>query len=84
MAFEIQNLSWYKRRKATVEPKPVAVEIPDFKTEQNHFCTVSVVFDNGGTALLQGRVTQNRVTGQWMVSGINASGQSVSVRFVPE
>lgn len=84
MPFIIQQLSWYKRRKPGAEPQPIEVRIPDFKCEANHFCAVEVMFDNGEHATLSGRVTQNPVTGAWMVNGINASGHSVSVLYLAE
>ncbi|MDN7125184.1 hypothetical protein [Pseudidiomarina terrestris] len=81
MTFIIQQLSWHKRRKATVEPQPVAISVPDFEKVLNHFCTVEVTFDNGEVAKLTGRVTQHPITGVWSVNGINAKGQSVSARY---
>ncbi|WP_126753695.1 hypothetical protein [Pseudidiomarina insulisalsae] len=81
MPFVIQQLNWHKRRKPGAEPQPIHVEIDNFKKEKNHFCAVRVLFDNGEEAVLQGRVTQNPVTGEWAVNGINAKGQSVSARY---
>ncbi|MFC0446432.1 hypothetical protein ACFOD1_06970 [Pseudidiomarina halophila] len=81
MSFIIQQLSWHKRRKATVEPQPVSISVPDFKKEVNHFCTVEVTFDNGEVVKLSGRVTQHPITGVWSINGINAKGQSVSARY---
>ncbi|WP_258807696.1 hypothetical protein [Pseudidiomarina sp. CB1] len=84
MPFVIQELNWYKRRKPNAESKPVDVEVEDFKLEKNHFCKIHVIFDDGGRATLQGRVTQNPVTGAWSVNGINAKGQSVSALYVED
>ena len=82
MPFVIQELNWHKRRKPNAESKPVSVEVEDFKLEKNHFCKIHVTFDDGERATLQGRVTQNPVTGAWSVNGINAKGQSVSALYV--
>jgi hypothetical protein len=82
MPFVIQQLSWYKRRKPGDQPQPVSIEVPDFKPEANHFCAVHVQFDNGDHVSLSGRVTQNPISGAWMVNGINMHGQSVSAMWV--
>ncbi|RUO81427.1 hypothetical protein CWI84_01320 [Idiomarina tyrosinivorans] len=84
MPFTIQQLSWHKRRKATVEPQPVAIEVPDFKKQVNHLCDITVQFDNGERLVLTGRVTQHPITGVWSVNGINGSGQAVSARYHDE
>lgn len=84
MTFIIQQLDWYKRRKPSEAPKPVSVEVPDFRKEVNHFCDIQVIFDTGGVAMLKGRVTQNPITGIWSVHGINSLGQSISARYVED
>lgn len=84
MTFEIRQLNWHKRRRPGEEPKPVAVEVPDFKKVANHMCQISVTFDNGEILEMTGRVLQNPVTGDWSVSGINTSGQSVFAKYVED
>jgi len=82
--FTIQQLSWYKRRKSTREPEPVSVSVPDFKKEVDHFCDITVTFDNGEAAVLTGRVTKHPITDIWSINGINGQGQSVSARYEEE
>lgn len=84
MTFVIQQLDWYKRRKPELMPKPVSVEVPDFRKEINHFCEIQVVFDTGDIVTMKGRVTQNPITGIWSVHGINSQGQSISARYVED
>lgn len=82
MPFEIRQLSWHKRRRPGDEPKPVSVEVPDFKKEANHMCAISVTFDNAEVLTLSGRVLQNPITGAWSVNGVNSTGQTVFARYV--
>lgn len=82
--FQIQQLNWHKRRAATKQPEPVAVEIPDFQKTVNHMCQVQVQFDDGTTAILTGRIGQNPISGTWTVSAINGQGQSVAARYLGE
>ncbi|WP_194756546.1 hypothetical protein [Aliidiomarina indica] len=82
MPFEIKQLSWHKRRRPTEVPKPVAIEVDDFRQEVNHPCEVTVTFDNGEVLHMHGRVIRNPITGIWSVSAINGTGQSVLARFV--
>lgn len=82
MDFEIRQLNWHKRRKPGKDIQPVSVEIPDFRKEVNYMCDVQVIFDNGDTMVMKGRVLQNPVTGAWSVNAINTSGQSVFARLV--
>lgn len=82
MPFEIRQLSWHKRRRATEAPQPLKVEVPDFQKIPNHFCDINVTFDNGEVLVLHGRVSQNQVNHSWSVNGINGSGQSVFAKWV--
>lgn len=84
MPFEIRQLSWHKRRRATEAPQPISVEVPDFQKIPNHFCDISVTFDNGEVIMLQGRVSQNPVNHSWSVNGINSSGQSVFAKWLED
>ncbi|RUO26989.1 hypothetical protein CWE09_09940 [Aliidiomarina minuta] len=82
MHFEIQQLSWHKRRRPGKEPQPVAIDVPDFKKEADHMCQVSVTFDNGEVLSMHGRVSQNQIKKTWSVNAINSSGQSVFARLI--
>ena len=82
MPFEIRQLSWHKRRRAEKTPQPIRVEVFHFKKEANHPCTLEVEFDNGETYELKGRVTQNPINKHWFVSGMNSTGQAVSLKFI--
>lgn len=84
MSFEIRQLNWHKRRRPTQVPQPLKVEVPDFRKEANHACTVIVTFDNGEIMNLHGRVSQNPVNLTWSVNGINASGQSVFAKWIDD
>lgn len=84
MPFELRQLSWHKRRRATEAPKPVSFKVDDFKKQANHFCRVHVTFENGVDAQLQGRVSQNPVNLTWSVNAINAHGQAVFLKWVDD
>jgi hypothetical protein len=71
--FEIIEKSWFKRRTPRPEPKPVSVEIPDYKQERNHFCDMHVTYDDGSTKTLLSRVVQNHIKKHWIVDGMEVS-----------
>lgn len=78
MKLEIRKLSWYKRREPTKEIQPVSVEVDDLQLIDNHSCKMSVLYDDGNTYELSGRVNVNHV-GKWTVQGINPHGLSCLV-----
>lgn len=79
MKLKIRELSWFKRREPTKEIKPVSVEVEDLQLIQNHRCDMHVLYDDGVTYTLNGRVSQNDITGKWTVHGINHFGLSTLV-----
>lgn len=82
MKLKIRELSWYKRREPTEEMKPVSVTVDDLQLIQNHRCDMCVLYDDGNTYLLGGRVSQNDITGKWTVHGINPHGLSTLVDII--
>lgn len=79
MKFKIREMSWYKRRIPTPEPKPTSVQIPDIKLIENHRCDMLVTYDDGNSYTLSGRVNQNTVKKTWAVHGIDHQGHQCMV-----
>lgn len=79
MKLKIRKLSWYKRRKPTVEIQPVAVNVADLQLVDNHRCDMWVLYDDGVVYALSGRVNVNDITGRWTVHGINPYGLATMV-----
>lgn len=78
MKLTIRQLSWYKRREPTKEIQPVSVEVDDLQLIDNHSCKMHVLYDDGNTYELSGRVNVNHV-GKWTVHGLNPHGLSCLV-----
>lgn len=76
--FEIIPKDWAKRRKPTVEPKPISVSIPDFQCVKNHTCTMKVTYDDGQIKHFFSRVLQHHITKEWKVDGMH-----VAVKVIP-
>ena len=71
--FEVIPKSWNKRRKPTKEPAVLAVTIPDFELQEQHFCNMHVTFDDGNERVFYSRVIRNQQTGQWTVDGMHVA-----------
>lgn len=71
--FEIIAKSWAKRRRFTQLPKPVHVQIPDFKLKENFYCNMIVQYDDGNEKEYFSRVIRNHITGQWTVDGMHVA-----------
>ncbi|MCP3428858.1 gamma-glutamylcyclotransferase family protein [Opacimonas viscosa] len=71
--FEIIAKSWAKRRRFTQLPKPVHVQIPDFKLKENFYCNMIVQYDDGNEKEYFSRVLRNHITGQWTVDGMHVA-----------
>lgn len=71
--FEIIAKSWAKRRRFTPLPKPVHVQIPDFRLKENSYCNMIVKYDDGTGRELFSRVIRNHITGQWTVDGMHVA-----------
>lgn len=79
MKYEIREMSWYKRRTPTPEPKAISVEIDNVQLVQNHECKMVATYDNGEIHHLGARVHHNDIKDTWSVQGIDAHGHSVVV-----
>ena len=90
MKLKIRKLSWYKRREPTKELEPVSVEVDDLQLIDNHTCKMSVLYDDGNTYELAGRVNvsytygldgkpKKGTVGKWTVHGLNPHGLSCLV-----
>jgi len=77
MQFVIREMSWFKRRTPTPEPKPVAVEVTGLVLESNHACEMLATYDDGNKYLLGARVHRNDIKGTWTVQGLDGHGHSV-------
>ena len=82
MKLIIRELDWFKRREPTKRIKPVTVQVTDLQLVDNHYCTMHVLYDDGVTYDLTGRVSKNDITGKWTVHGINPKGLSTLVDIV--
>lgn len=79
MEFTIREMSWFKRRLPTDEPKPVDVAFTDLQLIENHRCDMKVTYDNGEIFTLTGRVNQNPIKKTWTVHGIDYCGHQCMV-----
>lgn len=79
MKLTIREMSWYKRRIPTPEPKPIEVKIPDLQLKEEHRCDMIVTYDDGETRILSGRVNQNPIKKTWAIHGIDHSGHQCMV-----
>jgi hypothetical protein len=80
--FKINNLNWQKRRSPTKEPKPISIEVPDFKKELNFKCNVITQYDDGIERVLFGRVLYNEIKKEWSINGIANGGFVVSATII--
>jgi len=71
--YELIAQDWAKRRTHTKREKPVAVQVLDFKKVKNHFCTLTVYFEDGSSKDLLSRVVQNHITKSWVIDGMEYS-----------
>lgn len=79
MKLTIREMSWYKRRLPTQDPKPISVQIPDIRLINNHRCDMIVEYDDGNTHTLSGRVNLNDVKNVWAIHGIDHQGHQCMV-----
>ncbi len=79
MKFTIREMSWYKRRTPTPEPKAISVEIDDVQFIRNHECKMIATYDDGEIYHLGARVHHNDIKDTWTVQGLDAKGHSVVV-----
>lgn len=84
MKFAIRHMDWFKRRTPVKTIQPVSVTIPELKLKDNHYCDMDVLYDDGNTHRLNGRVMQNDITKKWTVHGLNPHGLSVLVDVIQE
>lgn len=71
--FEVIPKDWAKRRKPTLEAKPISANIPDFELKEQHFCNMNVQYDDGSEKTFYSRVIKNHITGQWTVDGMHVA-----------
>jgi len=79
MKFHIREMSWYKRRTPTHEPKAINVTIQGLILERGHICDMIAEYDDGNLHSLTAQVQQNDIKGTWTVQGLDAKGHSVLV-----
>lgn len=77
MEIVIREMSWFKRREPTTEPKAVSVKIEGFERINNHMCKMIATYDDGHEYDLIARVIQNAVTGKWSIYGLDSKGHAV-------
>ncbi len=83
MKLKIRKLDWYKRRVPTKKIEPISVEVDDLQLIDSHRCAMHVLYDDGNTYELSGRVSVNHV-GKWTVHGINPHGLSCLVDIIKD
>ena len=70
-SFKILARDWYKRRKPSSQIiEPLKVDIPNFKQEHNHMCTMVVTYSDHSTKELIARVIYNQLAKRWTVDGM--------------
>lgn len=84
MKFNIRHMDWFKRRSPVKQIQPVKVDITGLQLVDNHYCDMDVLYDDGNTYRLNGRVMQNDITKKWTVHGLNPHGLSVLVDIVED
>jgi hypothetical protein len=76
--FELIPKDWYKRRAPTFNNNLITrVEVPDFKKEKYHMCTLIAHYADNTTKEFIARVLQNHVHKGWTVDAAE-----VAVRVV--
>jgi hypothetical protein len=69
--FSLIKADWYKRRRPDKSPlTPISWSVLDFKKEHNHFCTISVEYDDNSKEDLIARVLYNKWQDHWTVDGM--------------
>lgn len=81
--FEIIPKDWAKRRKPSLQPKVIQVNIPDFLCKEQHFCNMEVRFDDGSEKKFFSRVIKNHITGQWTVDGMHVAVKVIELDSEP-
>ena len=64
-------MDWAKRRPTDNKPEIKAVEVDDLKPQHNHFCQMTVTYQNGDQQTLFSRVLYNEKTGNWSLDGMH-------------
>ncbi len=91
MKFEIQPLSWFKRRWPTeIEPKVTEFEVTEFEKIDNSYCKLFVKLDNGETFNVDARVSLSKtyvigkppIENGWTVQGLNPYGLNVLLKLI--
>ncbi len=82
MQFEIQPLSWHKRRRPTQEPDISSFEVIGFEKIHNHRCQVVIQYESGVERHLIGRVLQHPQRQDWLINGINAQGDTIALKLI--
>lgn len=79
MKFEIREMSWFKRRTPTPEPKAINVTVEGLVLKSGHMCNMVAEYDDGNSYPLTAQVQRNDIKGTWTVQGLDAKGHSVLV-----
>lgn len=76
--FTVRQNNWYKRRSPTKQKTITKFEVINFTATDNSYCDVTLQYDDElETKHLSGRVTQNYVTGNFLINGINPHGDYI-------
>ena len=85
MEYRIRNLSWFKRRPPTPEPRPIDVEIENIELVNNSYCDMKVTYDDGEIFEFNGRVSHNDIKDVWAVHGFSSdSGRQCFVDVIDD
>jgi hypothetical protein len=81
--FTVRPNNWYKRRTPTVQKTITTFQVINFTAADNSYCEISLQYDDETeTKYLTGRVTQNYVTGNFLINGINPHGDYILLDVV--
>lgn len=82
MKYTIREMSWFKRRSPTPEPKAISAVVVGFKKERNHACEMVAEYDDGNSYPLTARVHHNEIKDTWTIQGLDAKGHSVVLDII--
>ncbi len=83
ITFQIEPMNWQKRRVERVKPpQPISATVNGFALVAETKCDVFVLYDDGETRALKGRVLFNEIKDCWRISAIANGGWSVFINVI--
>lgn len=87
--YEIQELSWFKRRKLTkkelnniqMKKEVLDIELEDFKKEKYHICKMHIKYEKENITLI-GQVIFNEIKKNWLINGVDTKGNQLLIKIL--